>query len=177
MQLRYQTTDRDYLALLNLILEGSVFGRRFSRFAWIGISALAWLSVLLPYLKFHELGAGFWTRAAIALLLTLGFPRFYGAYTTGCFAEIINPRTVTRLAGPVVLTVEKEFAEFATQTSTARASWTDIHKIAATDSHLFLFFTPLVAAPIPRSACASDEAFRELRATLERWWTAARSPA
>ena len=174
MNVNYQTTDRDYLSLLNHVLDGSIFGRRFSRFAWLAISALAWLSVLLPYLKFREMGAGFWVRAALALIVTIGFPRFYSAYTTGCFAGIINTRTTARLAGPSVLTVEEDFAQVTTQTTTARALWRDIHEIVFTDTHLFLFFTPLVAAPIPRSAFADDAEFRALHARLAALWASAR---
>ncbi|MBI5687209.1 MAG: YcxB family protein [Verrucomicrobia bacterium] len=155
-------------------MDDSVFGRRFARFAWLAISALAWLSVLLPYLKFREMGGGFWVRAALALILTIGFPRFYKAYTTGCFAGIINARTTARLAGPSVLTVEEDFAQVATQTTTARALWRDIHKVVVTDTHLFLFFTPLVAAPIPRSAFTNDAEFRALHARLETLWLSAR---
>ena len=174
MDVRYQTTDRDYLSLLNHVLDGSVLGRRFSRFAWLAISALAWLSVLLPYLKFREMGAGFWVRAALAFTLTVGFPRFYAAYSTGCFAGIINARTTARLAGPSVLTVEEDFAQVATQTTTARALWRDIHEIVLTDTHLFLFFTPLVAAPIPHSAFSDEVEFRALHARLKALWTSAR---
>ncbi len=174
MEVRYQTSDRDYLSLLNHVLDGSVLGRRFSRFAWLAISVLAWLSVLLPYLKFREMGAGFWVRATIAIFVTIGFPRFYSAYTTGCFADIINPRTTARLAGPSVLTFEEDFAQVTTQTTTARALWRDIHEIVLTDTHIFLFFTPLVAAPIPRSAFANDAEFRDLHSRLATHWSSAR---
>lgn len=177
MDVPYQTTHRDYLALLNHVLDGSVFGRRFSRFAWLAIAALAWLSVLVPYLKFREMGPGFWIRTALALLVTFAFPRLYGAYTTGCFAGIINAGTTARLAGPSVLTVEDDFAQVATQTTTVRAPWLDIHKVVLTDTHLFLFFTPLVAAPIPRSAFADEAAFHALHAKLKALWTSAKPPA
>lgn len=174
MDVTYQTTHKDYLALLNCVLEGSVFGRRFTRFAWIAISALAWLSVLLPYLKFRDINAGFWARAALALIFTAGFPTFYCAYTTGCFAGIINAGTTTRLAGPSVLFFDEDIAQVATQTTTSRAHWRDIHKIVVTDTHLFLFFTPLVAAPIPRGAFGGDAEFSAMHAKLDRLWATAR---
>lgn len=177
MDMRYQTTHQDYLALLNHVLEGSVLGRRFSRFAWLAISALAWLSVALPYLKFREMGTGFWLRACFAAFVTIGFPLFYKAYMQGCFAGLVNARTAARLAGPSVLTVEDDFAQVATQTTTARAPWCDMHRVVVTDSHLFLFFTPLVAAPIPCSAFASEAEFRALHTRLVGLWTAARGVA
>lgn len=174
MEVRYETTDKDFLALLDRVLEGSVLGWRFSRFAWLAISALAWLSVLLSYLKFRELGFGFWTRAVFALAITIGFPQFYSAYSKGCFTGIINARTAERLAGPTVLTIEDEFVQVATQTTTARAAWRDVHRLVLTDTHLLLFFTPLVAAPIPRRAFTDDAAFHTLHSRLEALWSSTR---
>lgn len=174
MNMRYQTTDQDYRALLDQVLEGSVLGRRFSRFAWLAISALAWLSVLLPYLKFREMGAGFWVRATFALVITVVFPKLYNTYTKGCFAGIINARTTARLAGPCVRTCDENFVQVETQTTTARARGSDFHNIVRTDTHLFLFFTPLLAAPIPRRAFADDAEFRALHTKLEALWIAAR---
>lgn len=152
MNFSYTTTPKDYLSLLNRILSTSIMGKTFSRYSWIAISALAWMSVILPFIKFQEFGIGFWIRTIIALLVTIGWPYFYDKYTDGVFSEIINDKTLVRYAGKVSITISEEFIESATQTTISKACWKDVHSIEINDTYIFIFFTPIVVTPIPITA-------------------------
>ena len=94
MKLTYTTVPKDYLTLLNRILNNSIFGKNFAKYAWFAISFLAWMSVILPFIKFQEIGIGFWLRAFFALVITIGWPFFYNKYTDGVFSGIINTKTL-----------------------------------------------------------------------------------
>jgi hypothetical protein len=152
MNFIYTTTTKDYLSLLNRILNHSLLGKKFSKYAWISISLLAWMSVILPFVKFQEFGIGFWIRIIFAMVITIGWPYFYDKYTDGVFSGIINDKTLSRYAGKVSITITEEFIASETQTTTSKASWKDIHSIEINNSHIFIFFTPIIATPIPMTA-------------------------
>lgn len=152
MTINYVTTSKDYLSLLNEILSRSVLGKNFSKYAWVAISCLAWMSVILPYLKYQDFGIGFWLRASFALLITIGWPYFYEKYNNGVFSGIINDQTLKGFAGKVSITLSDDFIEAVTQTTTSKALWKDIHSVQIDDNHIFIFFTPLIATPIPLGA-------------------------
>lgn len=168
MNFIYTTTPKDYLSLLNRILNHSVFGKNFSKYAWIAISVLAWMSVILPFVTFQEFGIGFWIRIIFALLVTIGWPYFYDKYTDGVFSGIINDKTLVRYAGKVSITISEEFIESATQTTTSKARWKDIHSIEINDTHIFIFFTPIIATPIPMTAFKNIIEQNEMIQEIER---------
>jgi hypothetical protein len=149
MDLIYTTTSKDYLALLNRILNHSVFGKNFSKYTWIAISLLAWLSVILPFVKFQEFGIGFWTRIILALIITIGWPFFYDKYTDGVFSGILNDKTLARYAGKVSINISKEYIEAKTETTTSKTKWDNLHMVEINESYIFIFFTPIIVTPIP----------------------------
>lgn len=168
MNLVYTTAPKDYLALLNRILNNSVFGKNFSKYVWIAISALAWMSVILPFAKFQEFGIGFWIRTVFALLITVSWPYFYDKYTDGVFSGIINDKTLVRYAGKVSLTISEEFIETRTETTASRAKWDNLHLVEINDTHIFIFFTPIIATPIPMTAFKDIIEQNEMIQEIER---------
>jgi hypothetical protein len=168
MNLIYTTTPKDYIALLNRILNHSVFGKNFSKYAWITISALAWMSVILPFVKFQEFGIGFWIRTFFSLFITMGWPYFYDKYTDGVFNGIINDKTLVRYAGKVSLTISEEFIEAITETTASNAKWADLHLVEINDTHIFIFFTPIIATPIPLTAFKDIIEQNEMIQEIER---------
>jgi hypothetical protein len=152
MTLNYLTTSKDYLHLLNRILTGSVLGKKFSRFAWVALSALAWTGVILPYLKFEEFGLGFWLRAIFAVVVTIGWPYFYDKYTDGVFNGIVNDKTLARFAGETSITISQEFIEATTQSTISKAKWEDLYFVEINKTHIFIFFTPIIATPVSMNA-------------------------
>jgi hypothetical protein len=173
VELSFTTTASDYMALLEHHLQRSVLGKRFALFAWAAIAALAWMSVILPYLKFGLIDAGFILRAALATALTFGFPFFYRRYNAGVFGQLINEGTVKGLAGPTSMVATKEFIEQHTPTTTARAMWRDVSGIASTKDYDFIALAPLVTVMIPASAFPNAESRREVQEKLHRWRDAA----
>lgn len=161
MKLEFITTPNDYLVLLNRILNHSVFGKNFSRFAWIAISILAWSSVILPFIKWQEFNLGFWIRTFFALFITIGWPIFYARYTHGVFSGIINERTMIGYAGKVSVTISEDFIRAETQTTCSQCNWSNIHLIEKTSQHILIFFTPLVAMPVPLAAFDSVDNLKQ----------------
>ncbi|MBC7782892.1 MAG: hypothetical protein H7144_03555 [Burkholderiales bacterium] len=173
MEFSYTTSAKDYLALLQHHLERSVIGKHFVQFAWIAIASLAWLSVLLPFLKFGVIDLGFIIRAAFAAFITLGFPFLYRWYNDSVFGLIINERSVKGIAGLTSLTANAEFIEQKTAMTTARAAWCDVVGITSTKHHDFISLAPLVTIMVPASAFSNADARNAFRTQLEHWRTAA----
>lgn len=173
MELSYSTTAKDYLALLQHHLERSALGKHFVTFAWIAIAALAWLSVLLPYLKFGVIDLGFILRASLATALTFGFPFLYRWYNDSVFGQLINERSVQGIAGTTLLAANNEFIEQRTKTTTTRAAWSDVSAIVSTRDHDFISLAPLVTIMVPASAFTGPDARLAFRAQLNQWRAAA----
>lgn len=169
MELCYTTNARDYMALIQHHLERSMLGKRFVYFSWIAIAALAWMSVLLPYLKFGVIDLGFISRASLAAALTVGFPFLYDWYNKSVFGQLINERSVEGIAGPTLLLANEEFIEQRTKTTTARASWVEVIAIVSTPQHDFVSLAPLVTIMVPASAFDRPEARLAFQAKLEQW--------
>lgn len=166
MELCYTTTAADYRALLEYQIEKSILGRRFSRFAWIAIASLAWLSVLLPYWKMGELGWGFACRAVLAVIITLGFPVFYRRYNDGVLAGIVNDASVRGLAGATVLQIANGYVEQRTRLTTTRMEWAEVLGLESRERHEFILMTPLLAIAVPASAFSSVAQRREFQALI-----------
>lgn len=175
MELSYSTNARDYRALVQHHLERSVLGKQFVYFAWIAIAALAWMSVLLPYLKFGVIDLGFMLRASLATVLTLGFPFLHRWYNESVFSQLINERSVEGVAGATLLVANEDFIEQRTKTTTARAAWGDVIAIVSTPRHDFVALAPLVTIMVPASAFDGPEARRAFQAKLEHWRASAQS--
>lgn len=176
MELSYTTDAKDYLALLQHHLDRSVLGKRFATFAWIAIAALAWMSVILPFIKFGVIDLWFVLRTLLAVALTFGFPFLYRWYNEGVFGQLINDRSVQGIAGLTVLVATAEFIEQRTKVTTARAAWRDVSTIVSTPKHDFISLAPLVTAMIPASAFADPEARRAFQAQLNQWRVSAQPP-
>ncbi len=174
MELSYTTNAQDYMALVQHHLERSVLGKQFAYFAWIAIAALAWMSVLLPYLKFGVIDLGFILRASLATALTFGFPFLYRWYNETVFGQLINERSLEGIAGSTLLVADEEFIEQRTKTTTARASWVDVIAIVSTPQHDFVSLAPLVTIMVPASAFDRPEARLAFQAKLEQWRASAR---
>ncbi len=168
MTLNFVTTPKDYMVLLNRILAQSILGKSFSKFARIAISVLAWMSVILPFIKFHEIGIGFWLRTVLAVSITIGWPYFYNKYTDGVFSGIINDKTLAGYAGKVNVNISEEFVEAITKTTISKSSRSDIHSIEINNTHIFIFFTPIIAAPIPLAAFKNPNEKNEFLKEIER---------
>lgn len=157
MTLIYSTSSEDYLLLLNRVLDRSVLSKKFSIYAWIGISVLAWSSVIFPFIKFQEFGLGFCVRTALSVLITLGWPYFYERYTNGVFSKIINDKSLVRVAGLTSLRLSSDSIEVVTDVFLAKASWDELHRVEMSKSHIFIFFTPVVAVPVATAQVETNE--------------------
>lgn len=174
MELSYTTDAKDYLALLRHHLDRSVLGKRFVTFAWIAIASLAWLSVVLPYLRFGAVDLWFVLRALLAAALTFGFPFLYRWYNDGVFGQLINERSVQGIAGPTMLIATSEYIEQRTKVTTARAALSDVLGIVSTPHHDFIALAPLVTAMVPASAFRDPDVRRAFQVQLSEWHAAAR---
>lgn len=152
MEIKYYTTENDYLILLNKILEKSIFGKNFGIFVRVTIPALSWLSVILPFLKYQEFNFGFWIRTLIAIVITIGWGLFYERYTKSVFKSIINKDSLVRYAGSTILTITDNYIQETTETTTSKSLWSEIEGMKTSNTHIFIFFTPLIAAVIPKTA-------------------------
>ncbi|MBC7944218.1 MAG: hypothetical protein H7X91_02900 [Burkholderiales bacterium] len=174
MELSYTTNASDYLALLQHHLERSVLGKRFVYFAWIAIASLAWMSVLLPYLKFGVIDLWVILRTALATGITFGFPFLYRWYNERVFGQLINERSVQGIAGPTLLVATSEVIEHRTKMTTTRASWQDVSGIVSTPQHDFISLAPLVTIMVPATAFPEREARVAFQAQLNKWRASAK---
>lgn len=174
MELRYNTAADDYLVLVRHYLERSVMGKRFVAFAWVAISSLAWLSVILPYLKLGVVDAGFVVRAAFATAIAVGFPFLYKWYNDSVFGQLINERSMQGVAGATTLVATAEFIEQRTATTSARAAWRDVLGIVSTKQHELVSLAPLVTILVSASAFASALERQQFQQQLRQWLEDAR---
>jgi hypothetical protein len=91
------------------------------------------------------------------LIITIGWRFFYDRYTRGVYAGVINEKTVVRLASVTFMKLSDNGIEVLTQSTHARAKWSELHSVEKNSDYLFIYLTPLVARPLPLSVFKTKE--------------------
>jgi hypothetical protein len=97
-------------------------------------------------------------------------------YTPERFARrIVAEGGNSRMLEPQRITIDPQAVTQVTRDSSGSVLWCAVEKVAATDTHAFLFQTTQSAYVVPRHAFADQEAFDAFVAAARNYFDAARS--
>lgn len=176
LELRYNTTAGDYIALLGRYAAGSVVAERFTRMTFLVIPALAWVSTILFYIKQHTANYNYIFCGIFALLLTITLPKLYDTYQNAFWGSVITEDALRGLAGPTILTVTDEYIEETTSKTIHRAPWKEVERIEQTKEHILIFLAPLLAIAVPLRIFAEEEDRLRFSERLQAVYKARRTP-
>ncbi len=156
--LQYETDRADQLAKLERYVAGSSVGRTFTKFAYVAIIGLAWLSAVLFYVKQGDRNYAYLLSGGFALVLTATLPWLYRRYQVQFWESVLTAESLRGVIGPTTLTVSDEGIEERGPVTTVRAAWRDIVRLDRTAGRSFVVIAPLISIAIPATAFPSESA-------------------